>query len=163
MLITKREEVTKQGFCKILWRRLRPRGSLLLEFIHSSVWGGVSAYLSLIGRIMGWELIRGWASSILYHFKMTNIPKIFMVSHSFRWISYFSGLWTSAVKHFIADSIWLIGILDEWAQNRFVNKWTISRLQASFLNQEKHSLVFHFFFNREKTPLRLKSILVVLF
>ena len=39
MLITKREEVTKQGFCKILWRKLRPRGSLLLEFIHSSGWG----------------------------------------------------------------------------------------------------------------------------
>ena len=40
MLITKREEVTKQGFYKILWRKLRPRGSLLLEFIHSSGWGG---------------------------------------------------------------------------------------------------------------------------
>ena len=40
MLITKREEVTKQGFCKILWRKLCPRGSLLLEFIHSSGWGG---------------------------------------------------------------------------------------------------------------------------
>ena len=40
MLITKREEVTKQGFCKILWRKLRPRGSLLSEFIHSSGWGG---------------------------------------------------------------------------------------------------------------------------
>ena len=40
MLITKREEVTKQGFCKILWRKLRPRESLLLKFIHSSGWGG---------------------------------------------------------------------------------------------------------------------------
>ena len=40
MLITKREEVTKQGFCKILWRKLRPRGSLFLEFIHSRGWGG---------------------------------------------------------------------------------------------------------------------------
>ena len=39
MLITKRE-VTKQGFCKILWRKLYPRVSLLLEFIHSSGWGG---------------------------------------------------------------------------------------------------------------------------
>ena len=37
MLITKREEVTKQD---LLWRKLRPRGSLLLEFIHSSGWGG---------------------------------------------------------------------------------------------------------------------------
>ena len=40
MLITKREEVTKQGFGKILWRKLRPRESLLLEFIPSSGWGG---------------------------------------------------------------------------------------------------------------------------
>ena len=38
MLITKRKEVAKQG--KILWRKLRPRGSLLLEFIHSSGRGG---------------------------------------------------------------------------------------------------------------------------
>ena len=35
-LITKHEEVTKQNFCKILWRKLRPRWSLLLEFIQSS-------------------------------------------------------------------------------------------------------------------------------
>ena len=35
MLITKREEVIKQGFYKILWRKLR----LLFEFIHSSEWG----------------------------------------------------------------------------------------------------------------------------
>ena len=40
MLITKPEEVTKQGFCKLLWRKLRPRGSLLLEFIHLSGLGG---------------------------------------------------------------------------------------------------------------------------
>ena len=40
MLITKREEVTKQDFCKILLRKLCPLRSLLLEFIHSSGWGG---------------------------------------------------------------------------------------------------------------------------
>ena len=61
MLITKCEEVTKQGFGKILWRKLRPRGSLLLEFIHSSWWVGVSAYLSLNGTRRGWALIRGSA------------------------------------------------------------------------------------------------------
>ena len=71
MLITKREEVTKQGFCKILWRKLRPRGSLLLEFIQSSGWGG-GGRLFEAGRLltfsafsMGaysrWALIRGWA------------------------------------------------------------------------------------------------------
>ena len=61
MLITKREEVTKKGFCKILWRKLHPRVSLLLEFIHSSGWGvgerlfefyweeeGVGPYLRLL-------------------------------------------------------------------------------------------------------------------
>ena len=30
----------KAGFCKILWRKLRPLGSLLLECLHSSGWGG---------------------------------------------------------------------------------------------------------------------------
>ena len=41
MVITKLEDVTKQGFCKILCRKLCARGrSLLLEFIHPSKWGG---------------------------------------------------------------------------------------------------------------------------
>ena len=45
MLITKREKVTRQGFCKILRRQLRPRGSVLLKFIHSSRWrGGVRLF-----------------------------------------------------------------------------------------------------------------------
>ena len=81
-------------------------------------------------------------------------PQNIDIRDLFRWIC---GLWTAAVKHFIGDSTWLIGILDEWAQNRFVNKWTISRLQASFLNQGKHNLVFHCF-NWEKTLLRLIGI-----
>ena len=46
MQITKREEVTKQGFCKILWRKLHPRESLLLDYyLFTQVGGvGVSAY-----------------------------------------------------------------------------------------------------------------------
>ena len=76
MLITKRADVTKQGFCKILGRKLRPRGSLLLEFIPSSGWGGgervfefdweeegVGAYSRLVAYLLflplGWALIRG--------------------------------------------------------------------------------------------------------
>ena len=82
--MTKRDEVTKEGFCKILWRKLRPRGSLLLEFIHSSGWGGGERLFEFdweeegggrlfeAGRLltfsafrMGaysmWALIRGWA------------------------------------------------------------------------------------------------------
>ena len=81
-------------------------------------------------------------------------PQNIDIPHLFHWIC---GLWSAAVKHFIADSTWLIGILDEWAQNRFVNKWTISRLPAPFLNQGKHNLIFHFF-NWEKTLLRLIGI-----
>ena len=75
MVLTKREEVTKQGFCKILRRKLRPRGGLLFEFIHSSGSGGgeclfefdwekgvgacsrLGAYLLFLP--LGWALIRG--------------------------------------------------------------------------------------------------------
>ena len=75
MLITKREKVTKQGFCKILRRRLRPRGSLLLEFIHSSGWGGVSAYLSLIGRSRGGRLFEGGRLLTFSAFRMGAYPR----------------------------------------------------------------------------------------
>ena len=77
MLITKREEVTKQGFCKILWRKLRPRGSLLLVLIQflggvrgkGVGWGGclfeAGCLLTFSAFRMGaysrWVLIRGWA------------------------------------------------------------------------------------------------------
>ena len=62
MPVTKREEVTKKGFCKILRRTLRLWGSLLLVLFqfqfqshyHSSGWVGVGAYLSLIRKGRGW-------------------------------------------------------------------------------------------------------------
>ena len=52
MLITKREEVTKQDFCKILGRKLPPRGSLLLELIHSSGLGGGERLFELNSRLL---------------------------------------------------------------------------------------------------------------
>ena len=90
MVITKREDVTKQGFCKTLWRKLRLRASLLLVLIPFwgvvgvrgwvpiSVWVGVGGGWGRGGRLfearrlltfsafrMGafsrWVLIRGWA------------------------------------------------------------------------------------------------------
>ena len=59
MVIKKREDVIKQGFCKILRGKLSFRGSLLLVLIQ--FWGGVGrgkgvgmgAYLSLSGREEG--------------------------------------------------------------------------------------------------------------
>ena len=73
MVITKREDVTKQGFCKILWRKLCLRGSLLLELIQENLfslgegwgeesgWGGGGRFIEFEldqeGRGEGWALI----------------------------------------------------------------------------------------------------------
>ena len=59
MVITKCEDVTKQGSCKILFR-----GSLLLVLVLIQFFGGgvgMVAYLSSSGKGVGWALIRGWA------------------------------------------------------------------------------------------------------
>ena len=86
MPVTKREEVTKKGFCKILGRKLRFRGSPLLVLIqfqfqshfHSSEWGGggrvfefdcewegggrlLTFFAFRMGAHSRWTLIRGWA------------------------------------------------------------------------------------------------------
>ena len=78
MVITKREDVTKQGFCKILWRKLCLLGSLLLELIQENLlnlggggwewesgWGGGGRFIEFEldrkGGGVGWALIRGWA------------------------------------------------------------------------------------------------------
>ena len=58
MVITKRDDVTKQGFRKTLLRKLRLEGSLklvLIPFLGGSG-KGVGAYLSLSGsgREVGW-------------------------------------------------------------------------------------------------------------
>ena len=78
MVITKREHATKQGFCKILWRKLRLRESLLLVLIQffggwKGKWGGVVVeFLSLSGSQVGlrWAPIR------------INTVRIFLVSFS---------------------------------------------------------------------------------
>ena len=59
MLMTKREEVTKQGFCKY-----SEENSTLGEVSYYNYSLGeveVNAYLNLIGRRRGCALIRGWA------------------------------------------------------------------------------------------------------
>ena len=78
-MVTKRKHVTKQGFCKILWRKLHLRRSLLLVLIHFC-WAGGGRGLGFgcghffefewkeegVGAswfflLLGWALIRGWA------------------------------------------------------------------------------------------------------
>ena len=85
MLITKREEVTKQGFCKILWRNKTPSSGKSLIRIYSLKWvrwrwaltwvwlgGGGGWRLFEARRLLTfsafrkgaysrWALIRGWA------------------------------------------------------------------------------------------------------
>ena len=55
MVISKLEDVTKQGFCKILCRKLHLRGSLLL------VTYSINFGWEVKGVGLGWALIRGWA------------------------------------------------------------------------------------------------------
>ena len=69
MPVTKREEATTQGFCKILRGTLRLRESLLLVLIqfqfqshyHSSRWGEGGCLFGFDWEGVGWALIRGWA------------------------------------------------------------------------------------------------------
>ena len=74
MVITKLKGVTKQGFCKILGRKLRLRGSLLLVLIQFFFGSEVKegGHLFEAGRLLTfsafrtgaysrWALIRGWA------------------------------------------------------------------------------------------------------
>ena len=46
MVITKHEDITKQGFCKTLWKKLRLQGSLFLVIIQFFGEG--------VGGEMGW-------------------------------------------------------------------------------------------------------------
>ena len=62
MLITKREDVTKQGFCKILWRKLRLRWSLSYYSTYSIFFLFWWEWKGGLGR--GWPLLTfpalGW-------------------------------------------------------------------------------------------------------
>ena len=92
MVITKREDVTKQGFCKTLWRKLCLRGSLLLVLIHffffgwEGKWGGVGVgvYLSLTEWEVDWSwaLIRGWALIGGLALIPINMVRVFLVQFS---------------------------------------------------------------------------------
>ena len=65
--MAKREDVTKQGSCKILGRKLCLRGSLLLVLIQFFLggvgWGGhfFEFKWEWEGSGVGWALILGWA------------------------------------------------------------------------------------------------------
>ena len=109
MVITKLEDVTRQGSCKILWRKLRLRGSLLLVLIqfqfkfqshfHSSGWGGggrlfeAGCLLTFSAFRMGaysrWALIRGWALIRINTVHPTSERSVLALEiESFRWVTY---------------------------------------------------------------------------
>ena len=44
MVITKRKDLTKQGFCKILKKETSSEGYLIISYLCLSVRGGVGAY-----------------------------------------------------------------------------------------------------------------------
>ena len=61
MLITKRDEVTKQGFCKTIWKKLRlvTRVLVLIQFqfqshCHSSEWCGGGRLFEFDWQEEGW-------------------------------------------------------------------------------------------------------------
>ena len=73
MVTTKREDVTKQGSCKILSRKLHLRESLLLVLVLIQFLGGgvgVVAYLSLSGRGVGGRLFEVGRSLTFSAFRM---------------------------------------------------------------------------------------------
>ena len=109
MVTTKREDVIMQGFCKILWRKLRLRGSLLVLIqyfvcVGGVRWVGVGACFSLSGKGRGgrlfeagclltfsasrmgaysrWALIRGWALiriHTVFFFRIFFITTLFVI------------------------------------------------------------------------------------
>ena len=132
MVMTKREDVTKQGSCKILWRKLCLRGSLLLVLIQFLGGGvGVVAYLSLSGsgREVGWggrlltfsafrmgaysrrALIWGWALiqintvCALNTVHVTSMDDI--ACHFIIFLICFSGLETKVCLLWIVGKLWL--------------------------------------------------------
>ena len=80
--MTKREDVTKQGSCKILKRKLGLWGSLLLVLIHFLGGGvGVVDYLSLSRS--GWEV--GWGARLFEAGHLLTFSALRMGAYS-RWV-----------------------------------------------------------------------------
>ena len=93
MPVTKREEVTEQGFCKILGRTLRLRGSLLLVLIQfqfhliiAQVGGvGVGANWVWLGGGRGWgvRLFEGGRLLTFSAFRMGANPRLGTYSNKY--------------------------------------------------------------------------------
>ena len=148
MVITKSEDVTKQGFCKILWGKLCLRESLLLSLIWVCVGGRrngggrlfeAGRWLALSGFRMGaysrWALIRGWAI-ILINTVIRSIQKLWLLyinaeendeagSISWRENVHFT-LYLKSTLHFVFF-IWVCLSRREhelyWTHNLFILTW----------------------------------------
>ena len=125
MVITEREDVTKQGSCKILWRKLLLRGSLLLLRTYSIL--GVVANLSLsrsgrkvwwggrlfeAGRLLTFSAFRLGAYSNKYGTCQLPWMIVFLLSMSITHLLFALGEWwrklacaRSCTRHFLRDYI----------------------------------------------------------
>ena len=132
MLITRGEEVTKQGFCKILWRKLGPSSGKSLLRIYSLKWvgwgwaliwvwlggGGGGRLLTFSAFRMGaysrWALIQGWA--------LIRINTVYQMLCFFSEISFFfldilsggcgsvGGFYREITHKFIESFSWLLHV-----------------------------------------------------
>ena len=93
MVITKREDVTKQGFCKTLKKTPSSEKSLITTYSFFLFWVGgemgwdgvgVGVYLSLTGKEVDWSwaLIRGWALAGGLALIPINKVRVFLVQFS---------------------------------------------------------------------------------
>ena len=150
--MTKLQDVTKQVSCKILWRKLRLRGSLLLVLIQflggvrgkGVGWGGrlfeagrlltFSAFR--IGAYSRWALIRGWAlnrintvleSNFYQSFSLLIDRKTEECSQKEQWCVFDP---TKELLYFLTD--WVSRVMEHKAQLSQTNK--LYRTSKSFLS-----------------------------
>ena len=134
MVIAKCEDVTKQGLYKLLSRKLRLQGSLLLvlqfqSHCHSSGWGGrlfeagrlftFSAYR--MGAYSRWALIWGWALIRINTDSLSMglgfcIPFLSGINNSLSWI-----------PRIIDFMEWCLFLIHDFSNSSILNSWRANK------------------------------------
>ena len=103
-------------FCnktRFLWNTLKKTpssGSCLLEFIHSSGWGGGERLFEFdweeegVGAYSRWALIRGWALIRINTVSAPPIKRTPSIKHNKHCVSFTTSIkWTPSIKHTLGD------------------------------------------------------------